>query len=123
MVAEFFNENWGWIVAAASGLSVAFVKNGIAFIKNKLSGDVATRIEKSISRELGEENTKEIKEIIKTYGVKKLFNVITDGFNKLEAKENQNAQMLKTIMANQLALGVYDEAPEIKAQVTKLLNE
>jgi polyhydroxyalkanoate synthesis regulator protein len=123
MLADFFNDNWGWIVAGASGLSAAFIKNGIAFIKNKLSMDVASRIETSISNELGEENTAELKKIIKQYGVSKLVQLATEGFKKLEAKEARNAEMLKLIMSNHLALGVYDESPEIKAQAIKLLNE
>ncbi len=120
---EFFGDNWGWIVAGASGLSAAFIKSGLGFIKHKLSGDVATRIERSISREIGEENTQELKGIIKTYGVKKLVAMVSAGFNRLEQKEDKIYSLLYAIANNQNKLGVYDDNPEIKKLVEELLNE
>ena len=119
-MSEFFAE-YGFTIGSLSAIFIAFVTSGLSkFLKNKLADSVITKFIKKFKNDVGEENFNDITRIAKEYGVKKLEqgvkNLIENNV-KLENKVGNLESLFKSMLQNQIALGVYDDNPELKKEL------
>jgi len=116
-----FGAYWQEIVAVATPFMGVIVYSGIKYIKNKLSSSIVTNSAIAIKGELGEDNYNALTGVIKDYGVTKLVAIVKDLSNQFEQLKDI-LPLLKVMIANQLALGVYDDNPEAKEILEKIIN-
>ena len=104
-MGEFFAE-YGFTIGGISAVFIGFITAGISkFIKNKLAGSVVGNFLVGFKKDVGEENFNEMKTILQDYGVKKIKDLAIKLF-----EDNQELQ-------NQVALGVYDDNPQLKQEI------
>lgn len=116
-----FGAYWEVMVAATTPFVGVIIYSGVKWIKNKLSGSIITNSALAIKSELGEDNYNALTGVIKDYGIKKLITTTKDLSNQFEQLKDI-LPLLKVMIANQLALGVYDDNPEAKEILEKIIN-
>lgn len=116
-----FGQYWQEIVAFATPFMGLIVYSGMKFIKKQLSSKIVKDSAFAIKNELGEENYNALLGVVKNYGVAKLVQAIKDVSGKVE-QFNDILPLLKVMLANQIALGVYDDNPEGKEILEKIIN-
>jgi hypothetical protein len=118
MLQEFFGEYYNIIGGVSLGtIALVFWRIMSFFKKDKYLLPFVNIARTKANEVLGSANVTAVLEILKNIKVNEVesaFNNYTDRFAKLE-------QMIKLLLQNQLALGVYDDNPELKEMIEKLL--
>ena|SRR6056297_658909 len=119
-MGEFFAE-YGFTIGSFSAIFVAFITSGLAkFLKKNLADSVIVKFISKFKKDIGEENFNELTRIAKEYGVKKLEQGVRDIIENNIELANQVTKLeslLKSMLQNQIALGVYDDNPELKKEL------
>ena len=116
-----FGQYWQELLAVATPFASIIIYSGVKWIKNKLSGSIITNSAIAIKKELGEENYNALTGVIKDYGITKLIAEIKKLSNQF-GQLKDILPLLKVLVANQIALGVYDDNPEAKEILEKIIN-
>lgn len=117
-MTEFFGDLWPTVLTFGSALGTYALFSIKSYVKNKLSSSVSTNLKAVLVKEIGEEETEALLAFAKTYGTKKIFETLSH----LMQSSTKVDQLLTIIATNQLALGAYDDNPELKKVVESLVK-
>ena len=119
-MGEFFAE-YGFTIGGISAVFIGFITAGISkFIKNKLAGSVVGNFLVGFKKDVGEENFNEMKTILQDYGVKKIKELAIKLFEDNQELKNELGELkdlFRGMLQNQVALGVYDDNPQLKQEI------
>ena len=116
-----FGAYWQEIVALGTPFAGLIIFSGVKYIKSKLSNAIVTKSALAIKGELGDENYDALIGVVKSYGVKKLISTTKELSNQFEQLKDI-LPLIKIMVSNQIALGVYDDNPEAKEILEKIIN-
>ena len=108
-----FEEYWQQILSIGTPTLVAIVYGGYKYIKNKLANNVVKDLFAKVKSDLPEEDYNAITTVAKSYLGTKGIKALKELIGQVEIL-GLIVPVIIGMAQNQLALGVYDDQPEIK---------